>query len=105
VKVTTHLLLVPRSRWRGAYLSTGTTLLLCWYGYKSSSIIKEDPALRVFENRVLRRIFGPKEEKVTQLVLHTKFYQGDQAKEDVMNGEQHVAHMGGLRCECKIVVG
>jgi len=27
--------------------------------------LKEDPRLRVFENRVLRRIFGPKRDEVT----------------------------------------
>jgi hypothetical protein len=27
--------------------------------------LKEEPRLRVFENRVLRRIFGPKREEVT----------------------------------------
>jgi hypothetical protein len=28
-------------------------------------ILREEPKLRVFENRVLRRIFWPKREKVT----------------------------------------
>jgi len=27
--------------------------------------MKEEPRLRVFENRVLRRIFGPKRDEVT----------------------------------------
>jgi hypothetical protein len=31
----------------------------------TASIIREEHRLRVFENRVLRRIFGPKREEVT----------------------------------------
>jgi hypothetical protein len=34
------------------------------YGCETWSLtIREEPRLRVFENRVLRRIFGPKREK------------------------------------------
>jgi hypothetical protein len=47
----------------------------------------------VSENRVLRRMFGPKTEEVagswrTLLIeeLHNKCYQGDQIKEDEMGG-------------------
>ena len=36
------------------------------YGFKTwSLILREEPRLRVFENRVLRRIFGPKRDEVT----------------------------------------
>jgi hypothetical protein len=36
------------------------------YGYESWSLtLREGHRLRVFENRVLRRIFGPKRDKVT----------------------------------------
>jgi hypothetical protein len=36
------------------------------YGYESWSLtLREEHRLRVFENRVLRRIFGPKRDKVT----------------------------------------
>jgi hypothetical protein len=36
------------------------------YGYKTWILtLREEHTLRVFENRVLRRIFGPKREKVT----------------------------------------
>ena len=39
---------------------------LVLYGCETWSVIlREDGRLRVFENRVLRRIFGPKREKVT----------------------------------------
>ena len=36
------------------------------YGYETWSLtLREERRLRVFENRVLRRIFGPKREEVT----------------------------------------
>jgi hypothetical protein len=36
------------------------------YGYKTWSLtLREEQRLRVFENGVLRRIFGPKREEVT----------------------------------------
>jgi len=36
------------------------------YGCETSSLaLKEERRLRIFENRVLRRIFGPKRNKVT----------------------------------------
>jgi hypothetical protein len=37
------------------------------YGYETWSLtLREEHRLRVFENRVLRRIFGPKEDEVTE---------------------------------------
>ena len=40
-------------------------LFLCLYGCEIwSLILREERRLRVFENRVLRRIFGPKTEEV-----------------------------------------
>jgi hypothetical protein len=36
------------------------------YGYETSSLtLREEHRLRMFENRVLRRIFGPKKDEVT----------------------------------------
>jgi len=36
------------------------------YGFETCSLtLREERRLRVFENRVLRRIFGPKRDKVT----------------------------------------
>jgi hypothetical protein len=36
------------------------------YGYETWSLtLKEEHRLRVFENRMLRRIFGPKRDEVT----------------------------------------
>jgi hypothetical protein len=57
---------------------------------------REEHRLRVFENRVLRRIFGPKRKRVMrgwrelhneeflELVLFTKYYYDDLIKEDEM---------------------
>jgi hypothetical protein len=59
----------------------------------------------VFENKVLRRIFGPKREEVTKgwiklhdeelhnlysFVLFTKYYYGDRMGEDVMDTECNI---------------
>jgi len=36
------------------------------FGYETWSVtLREEPRLRVFENRVLKRIFGPKRDEVT----------------------------------------
>jgi len=45
----------------------GTTILpVVLYGYETWSLtFSEEHRLRVFENRVLRRIFGPKMDEVT----------------------------------------
>jgi hypothetical protein len=46
----------------------GKTIILpvVLYGYETWSLtLREEHRLRVFENRVLRRIFGPKRDKVT----------------------------------------
>jgi hypothetical protein len=40
-------------------------LLVVLYGYGTWSLIFRESRLRVFENRVLRRIFGPKRDEVT----------------------------------------
>jgi len=41
-------------------------LLVVLYGCETWSLtLREERRLRVFENRVLRRIFGPKKDKVT----------------------------------------
>jgi hypothetical protein len=41
-------------------------LPLVLYGFETLSIaLRKDDILRMFENRLLRRIFGPKMEKVT----------------------------------------
>jgi hypothetical protein len=41
-------------------------LPVAWYGCETWSLtLREERRLRVFENRVLRKIFGPKRDKVT----------------------------------------
>jgi hypothetical protein len=41
-------------------------LLAVLYGYETWSLtLREEHGLRVFENRVLKRIFGPKRDEVT----------------------------------------
>jgi len=41
-------------------------LLVVFYGFETWSLtLKEECRLRVFENRVLKRMFGPKRDEVT----------------------------------------
>jgi hypothetical protein len=43
-----------------------TVILSVFYGCETWSLtLREDRRLRVFENRVLRRVFGPKRDEVT----------------------------------------
>jgi hypothetical protein len=79
------------------------------YGCETLSFtLREEHRLRVFENRVLRRIFGPKRDEVTGgwRKLHNEELQGlysspsiisDQSKEDEMGGACG-AHGGGEGC-------
>jgi len=47
-------------------ISRNLILFLVSYGYETWSLtLREERRLRVFENRVLRRIFGPKRDEVT----------------------------------------
>jgi hypothetical protein len=42
------------------------TLLVVLFGYENwSLILREECRLKVFENRILRRMFGPNEDEVT----------------------------------------
>jgi hypothetical protein len=64
------------------------------------------------ENKVLRRIFGPKRDEVTGewkmlhndgiyvLVFPTKYYLGDQIKKKDMGGE--CGRMGDKRVACRV---
>jgi hypothetical protein len=57
------------------YLAVYKTIILpvVVYGCETWSLtLMEEQRLRVFENRVLRRIFGPKRGELVQLVLLTK---------------------------------
>jgi hypothetical protein len=58
--------------------------------------LREERRLRVYENRVLRRIFGPKKDQLTRVckklhkeelsdpILLTKYHSGNQMKKDEM---------------------
>ena len=46
-------------------ISRTISLPFVWYGCETWSVtLREEPRLRMFENRVLRRIFGPKRDEV-----------------------------------------
>jgi hypothetical protein len=65
-------------------------------GVKLDLTLREEQRLRAFENRVLRSIFGPKRDNVTEDCrrLHK-----------VMRWAGHVARMGGKRNAYRILVG
>jgi hypothetical protein len=79
------------------------------------SHIREEHRLRVFENRVLRGIFGPKRDEVTgewrklhNEELHNLYYSPDiirQVKSRRMRWAGHVARMGEERKVYKVLVG
>jgi len=67
--------------------------------------LREEHRLRVFENRVLRRIFGPKRDKVTgewrklhnEVVFLAQYFLGDQIEKNEMGGACST-HGGEERC-------
>jgi hypothetical protein len=86
------------------------------YGCETWSLtLREERRLRVFENRVLRRIFGPKRNEVTgewrklhSEELHNLYSSPDiikQVKSRRMRWERHVARMGEERKVYKVLVG
>jgi len=78
-------------------------------------LLREEPRLRVFENRVLKRIFGPKRDKV--LGERRKLYNEELYdlysspnifrvfKSRRMKWAGHVAHMGELRGMYRVFMG
>jgi hypothetical protein len=83
-----------------------TILSLVLYGCETWSLtLREEHRLRVFENRVLRRIFGPTRDEVTgewrklhNEELHNLYSSPDiirQIKSWRMRWAGHVARMGG----------
>ena len=86
------------------------------YGCKTWSLtLREERRLRVLENRVLRRIFGPKRDEVTRewRTLHNEEFNDLYSSPDVvrvikprrMRWAGHVAHMGERRGEERRVQG
>jgi hypothetical protein len=80
-----------------------------------SLTLRKKHRLRVFENRVLRRIFGPKRDEVTgewgklhSGELHNLYSSPDiirQVKSRKMRWAGHVACMGEGRNLCRVLVG
>jgi hypothetical protein len=86
------------------------------YGYETwSLIVNEEHKLKVFENRVLRRIFGPKRYRVTGewRKLHNEelhnLYSSPSTMRIIkprrMRWEGHVARMGEKRNAYRVLVG
>jgi hypothetical protein len=86
------------------------------YGCETWSLtLREEHRLRMFENRVLRRIFGPKRDKVTgewrklhNEELHNLYSSPDiirQVKSRRMRWAGHIARMGEERKVYRIMVG
>jgi hypothetical protein len=86
------------------------------YGCESWSLtLREECRLRVFENRVLRRIFGPKREKVTGewgrvhnkelYVLHSSPNIIRVIKSRRLRWVGHTARIGQRRGACRALVG
>jgi hypothetical protein len=84
-------------------------------GVKLGLTLREELRLRVFENRVLSRIFGPRRDEVTgewrklhNEELHTLYSSPDiirQVKSRRMRWAGHVARMGEERKVYKVLVG
>jgi hypothetical protein len=81
----------------------------------NSLTVREEHKLRVFENRVLRRIFEPKRDGVTEgwtklhnEELHNLYYSPNIIriiKSRRMRGAGHVARMGKKRNVYRLLVG
>jgi hypothetical protein len=86
------------------------------YGYENwSLILSEEYIMRVFENRVLRRIFGPRRDEVTgdRMKLHNEELHNLCSSPNIirmiktrrMRWAGHVARMGETRNAYRILVG
>jgi hypothetical protein len=86
------------------------------YGYETWSLtLREERTLRVFENRVLRRLFGSKRDEVTGewRKLHNEELNGLYSSPNIvrvikwrnMRWAEHVARMGERRGVRRILVG
>jgi hypothetical protein len=85
------------------------------YGYETLSLtLREERRLRVFEKRVLRRIFGPKREedgswrKLHNDELHSPYSSPNivrEIKSRMMRWAGHVARMGERRGVYRVLVG
>jgi hypothetical protein len=88
-----------------------TTIILSvvLYRFKTWSLtLREEDRLRVFENRVLRRIFGPKRDKVTwewRRLHNEELMMCSSANIRRMRWARHVACMGDRRGAYSVMVG
>jgi hypothetical protein len=103
---------------RKGKVNTYKTIILpvVLYGCKTWTLtLSEEHRLRMFENRVLRRIFGPTRDKITEewrtmhnAELHNLYSSPDiirQIKSRRMRRVRHIASMGEGRKVNKILVG
>jgi hypothetical protein len=75
-----------------------------------SLTLREEHRLRLFENRMLRRLFGPKREEVTGgwRRLHNEELQNLYVLQMLLGGirwARHLARMGDIRNSCTVLVG
>jgi hypothetical protein len=85
------------------------------YGCETLSLLREERWLRFSENRVLRRIFGPRKDEVTEKLrkLHNEelnnMYSSPSTfrviKSRRMRWTRHVARMGERRVLYRVLVG
>jgi hypothetical protein len=82
------------------------------YGCETwSLILREEHRLRVFENKVLRRVFGPKRDEVTGgwRKLHNDFYSSPSIIRVIKSRRKrwvgHVARMGEKKNAYRLLVG
>jgi hypothetical protein len=86
------------------------------YGCETWSLtLREERMLRVYENRVLRRVFGPKRNEVTGewIKLHNEELNDQNSLPNIvrvvksirMRWAEHVAHMGEDRGVHRVLVG
>jgi hypothetical protein len=91
-------------------------LLVVLYGCETSSLtLRDECRLRVFENRVLRRIFGPRRDKGTRdwRKLHSEEFNDlyssphtvQVIKSRRMKWAEHIAHTGERRDVYRVLVG
>ena len=108
---------MPLLKFQPSYITERTIILpVVLYGWETWSLtLREERRLRVFENRVLRRVFGPKRDKVTGewRKLHNEELSDRYFLPNIVRVVKsrrirlagHVAYMGERKCVCMVLVG